>query len=106
IFASDINEAALHIARAGVYPANIAVDVSESRLLRFFEKTDDDHYRVRSTIRESIVFARHNLLGDPPFSRLDLICCRNLRIYLDRTAQAAASETFAYALKPNGCLFL
>ena len=106
IFASDINEPALSIARAGVYPANIAVDISDSRLLTYFEKVDADHYRVRSALREMIVFARHNVLGDPPFSRLDLICCRNLLIYLDTTAQAATLGMFAYALKPNGYLFL
>lgn len=106
VFASDINEAALHVARTGVYPANIAADVSESRLLGYFDKEEGDFYRVRTAVREMIVFARHNALGDPPFSRLDLICCRNLLIYLDRTAQAAALEMFAYALKPGGYLFL
>ncbi len=105
VFASDINEAALNVARLGVYPPNIAADVSESRLLGFFEK-EESLYRVRSRIREMIVFARHNVLSDPPFSRLDLICCRNLLIYLDRTAQAAVLNMFAYALKPGGYLFL
>lgn len=106
VFASDINDAALNHARAGVYPANIAADVSEARLLAYFEREPGDLYRVRATVREQILFARHNVLGDPPFSRLDLICCRNLLIYLDRTAQIAALETFAYALKPGGYLFL
>ncbi|HTV76773.1 MAG TPA: CheR family methyltransferase, partial [Steroidobacteraceae bacterium] len=106
VFASDINEEALNTARAAVYPGNIVADISESRLHAYFEKGEDGHYRVRAAIREMIVFARHNLLGDPPFSRLDLICCRNLLIYLDRTAQSVALEMFAYALKPGGYLFL
>jgi two-component system CheB/CheR fusion protein len=106
LFASDISEAALSLARTGVYPANIAADVNDSRLMSFFEKEEGGRYRVRTAVRELIVFAYHNVLGDPPFSRLDLICCRNLLIYLDRTAQAAALEMFAYALKPGGYLFL
>jgi two-component system, chemotaxis family, CheB/CheR fusion protein len=106
VFASDINEAALNFARAGIYPLNIAADITDSRLLSYFEKGDGEHYRVRSGVREMIVFARHNVLGDPPFSRLNLVCCRNLLIYLDRTAQAAVLEMFAYALKPGGYLFL
>ena len=106
VFASDINEAALNVARAAVYPATVATDISEGRLLGYFDKQEGGTYRVRSAIREMIVFARHNLLNDPPFSRLDLICCRNLLIYLDRTAQAAVLEIFAYALKPGGYLFL
>ena len=105
VFASDINEAALGIARRGVYPANISADISDARLVTFFEK-EDSFYRVRPKLRELIVFARHNVLSDPPFSRLDLICCRNLLIYLDRTAQAAVLNMFAYALKPGGYLFL
>ncbi|MCD9097303.1 ATP-binding protein [Luteimonas fraxinea] len=106
IFASDINEAALSAARLGSYPANVVADISEPRLLGYFEREDGGGYRVRQSIRELVVFARHNVLGDPPFSRLDLICCRNLLIYLDRSAQAIVLEMFAYALKPGGYLFL
>lgn len=106
VFASDINEAALNVARAGVYPSNIATDVSEGRLHGYFDKGEGDFFRVRSAVREMLVFARHNVLSDPPFSRLDLICCRNLLIYLDRAAQATVIEMFAYALKPGGYLFL
>lgn len=106
IFASDINETVLNLARAGLYPLNIAADITDSRLLIYFEKEAGQHYRVRSSLREMIVFARHNVLGDPPFSRVDLICCRNLLIYLDRTAQAAVFDMFTYALKPGGYLFL
>nr|WP_255911590.1 CheR family methyltransferase [Tahibacter harae] len=106
VFASDINDAALNYARTGIYPSNIATDISDTRLLGYFEKEQSDHFRVRSAIREMIVFARHNVLTDPPFSRLDLICCRNLLIYLDRTAQSIALEMFSFALKPGGYLFL
>jgi two-component system CheB/CheR fusion protein len=106
LFASDINDAALTVARAGVYSGNIAVDVTEPRLAAYFEKDEGGNYRVRPAVREMIVFARHNVLADPPFSRLDLICCRNLLIYLDRAAQAAVLDMFAYALKPGGYLFL
>ncbi|MDM0010570.1 CheR family methyltransferase [Variovorax sp. J22G73] len=106
IFASDISNSALATARAGVFPPNISADVSESRLIGFFEKEKGDYFRVRPAIREKIIFAQHNVLSDPPFSKLDLICCRNLLIYLDRTAQAATLEMFAYALRPGGYLFL
>ncbi len=106
LFASDINDPAVAIARAGIYAPNVAADVSESRLLAYFDKDESGYYRVRSSLRETIVFAHHNVLSDPPFSRLDLICCRNLLIYLDRSAQAALLESFAYALKPGGYLFL
>ncbi|MDR5798501.1 CheR family methyltransferase [Caballeronia sp. LZ001] len=106
IVATDINEAALEVARAGIYPANISADVTESRLLAYFEKEEDLRYRVHPSVRQMIVFAQHNVLSDPPFSRLDLVCCRNLLIYLDRTAQAVVLDMFAYALKPGGYLFL
>ncbi len=106
IFASDINDAALAVGRAAVYPLSIAADIAEPRLLAFFEKDARGRYRVRPAVRETVVFAHHNVLGDPPFSRLDLICCRNLLIYLDRTAQEVVLELFAFALKPGGYLFL
>nr|WP_292444497.1 CheR family methyltransferase [Methylibium sp.] len=105
IFATDINEAALAVARRGTYPAAIAADVSTSRLTQFFEQQGEE-YRVVHSVRDPVLFAKHNLLGDPPFSKLDLVCCRNVLIYLDTVAQAAALETFAYALKPGGFLFL
>jgi two-component system, chemotaxis family, CheB/CheR fusion protein len=106
IFASDINTAALAVARAGMYPPNISADVSEARLALYFEEEKEGYLRVRSAVREMIVFAQHNVLSDPPFSKVDLICCRNLLIYLDRTAQTATLEMFAYALRPGGYLFL
>jgi len=105
IFASDPGRTALDVARQGVYPEAIAANVSEERLARFFQK-DNNHYRVRDQLRELILFTPHNLLQDPPFSKLDLILCRNLLIYLQRGLQERVFETFYYALRPDGYLFL
>ncbi|MEO6589115.1 MAG: CheR family methyltransferase, partial [Pyrinomonadaceae bacterium] len=105
IFATDIDEDAIAAARYGFYTLNDAADVSPERLKRFF--TQKKHgFRVRRELREMILFANHNLLKDPPFSRLDLAACRNLLIYFNRTAQERVLETFHFALKPNGYLFL
>jgi two-component system, chemotaxis family, CheB/CheR fusion protein len=93
------------MAREGQYPAAIEADVSEDRLRRFFVK-EADHYRVRQELRDLVLFASHSLLKDPPFSRLDLIACRNLLIYLDRDLQEMACNTFHYALNPDGFLML
>jgi two-component system CheB/CheR fusion protein len=105
IFASDLSEEALQRARKGRYPASIASDVSETRLRRFFEKRGDT-YRVKRSLREMVIFARHGVLRDPPFSRIDLVSCRNLLIYLRRDAQQNVLQTFHYALRPTGYLFL
>ena len=105
IFGSDIDAKALAMAREGQYPAAIEADLSEDRLRRFFVK-EADHYRVRQELRDLVLFASHSLLKDPPFSRLDLIACRNLLIYLDRDLQEMACNTFHYALKPDGFLML
>jgi two-component system CheB/CheR fusion protein len=105
IFATDIDERAIAIARKGTYAQGIVEDMSPSRIRQFFVH-DHDQYRVSTMVREPVLFAVHNLLRDPPFSRLDLICCRNLLIYLDRAAQARVLETFRIALKPGGYLFL
>ena len=105
IFGSDIDGKALGMAREGQYPAAIEADVSEDRLRRFFVK-EADHYRVRQELRDLVLFASHSLLKDPPFSRLDLIACRNLLIYLDRELQETACNTFHYALNPDGFLML
>ncbi|MES2530791.1 MAG: chemotaxis protein CheB, partial [Pseudomonadota bacterium] len=86
LFATDIDERAIGTARRGVYPEGIVEDISPSRMRQFFVK-EQDQYRINSAVREPVLFAVHNLLRDPPFSRLDLICCRNLLIYLDRAAQ-------------------
>lgn len=105
IFATDIDERAIAAARKGVYTDGIVEDLTPARLRQFFVH-DHDRYRVSVAVREPVLFAVHNLLRDPPFSRLDLICCRNLLIYLDRRAQAHVLEMFRIALKPEGILFL
>jgi two-component system, chemotaxis family, CheB/CheR fusion protein len=105
IFGSDIDENALHFARLGRYPRGIAADVSPERLERFFER-EDGTYIVRSQLREMCLFARHNMLGDPPFSRIDLISCRNVLIYLNVDLQRRLMPVFHYALRADGFLFL
>jgi two-component system, chemotaxis family, CheB/CheR fusion protein len=105
IFASDIDENAIAVAREGYYTLNDAADVSPERLRRFFTK-ENAAYRVRRELRETILFANHNLLKDPPFSRVDLISCRNLMIYLNGIAQERVLETFHFALNPGGFLFI
>ena len=105
LFASDLNAAGIEKARAGVYPMDIAQDVSPERLRRFFTEVDGS-YRISKSIRESCVFSRHNVLADPPFSRIDLISCRNLLIYMEPALQQRIMPTLHYALKPAGCLWL
>jgi two-component system CheB/CheR fusion protein len=105
IFATDLDDQAITVARMGQYPEGIAADVSAERLARFFIK-DDNVYRVRKDIREMVVFAVQNLLKDPPFTKLDLISCRNLLIYLDNSVQKQLLPLFHYVQKPNGILFL
>lgn len=105
VFATDIDERALEVARAGRYPAAIAQDVSPKRLREFFSR-EDGTYRISADLRESVLFSAHNLLRDPPFSRLDLITCRNLLIYLGSDLQEKVIPIFHYALRNDGCLFL
>ncbi|WP_367872816.1 chemotaxis protein CheB [Luteolibacter sp. Populi] len=105
IFASDIDETAIETARVGCYPETIMADVSEERLRRFFSK-ESGRYCIRRPVREMVIFALHDLLKDSPFSRLDLVSCRNLMIYLNREAQARAFEIFHFALVQDGMLFL
>jgi two-component system CheB/CheR fusion protein len=105
IFATDIDEAAINVAREGYYTINDAADISVERLRRFFNK-EGDGYRIRREIREMILFANHNFLKDPPFSHLDIISCRNVLIYLNHSAQERVMETFHFALRPGGYLFL
>jgi two-component system CheB/CheR fusion protein len=105
VFGSDLDGRALATARDGRYPAAIEADVSEQRLRRFFMR-EGDHYRVRQELRDTVLFANHSLLKDPPFSRIDLVSCRNLLIYLDRELQQQVCSTFHYALNPGGFLFL
>jgi two-component system, chemotaxis family, CheB/CheR fusion protein len=105
VFASDLHSRSLDRAREGFYPGDIATDVSAERLKRFFQK-ENGGYRIRKEVRDLVVFAPHNLLADPPFSRLDLISCRNLLIYLEREVQQDVIELFHYALNPEGTLLV
>ena len=105
VFATDVDEQAVADARNGLYPLAIEADVSPERLREFFGK-DHGRYRVRKEVREKVLFAAHNLLRDAPFSRCDLISCRNLLIYLNASAQQGIFETFHFALRPGGLLFL
>lgn len=105
IFATDIDEAAVRTAREGSYMETIEADVSPERLRRFFTK-EPGGYRVKKAVRERVLFAVHDLLKDPPFSRLDAVTCRNLLIYLDREAQKHIFEVFRYVLRAKGFLFL
>ena len=105
VFATDIDEAALAVARAGRYPDTLLQGVSKERLERFFT-SEGTSYVVNKSIRDVCVFSSHSVLRDPPFSRMDLISCRNLLIYLNSELQTHVIPILHYALKPNGFLFL
>ncbi|MGC1952969.1 MAG: chemotaxis protein CheB, partial [Gammaproteobacteria bacterium] len=105
IFASDVADSALGVARRGLYPADIQQSVSPERLSRFFRR-EGEIYEVSREVREAVTFAAHNLLADPPFSRLDLVSCRNVLIYLEEHAQHRILQLFHFALKPGGLLLL
>ncbi len=105
IFATDVDRDAVETGRLGVYPGNITVDVSAERLNRFFIKNPDT-YSLKKEIREMVIFAPQNIIGDPPFLRLDLISCRNLLIYLVPESQKKLLLLFHYSLNPAGYLFL
>jgi two-component system CheB/CheR fusion protein len=104
-FASDLDARALYTAREGRYPSAIETDVSEDRLRRFFTR-EGDSCCIRQELRDLILFAQHDVLKDPPFSRVDLVSCRNVLIYLDRDLQEQVVGTFHYALNPGGFLML
>mgnify|MGYP003663748677 FL=1 len=106
IFATDLDEEALDLARHGVYPDTIAGDVSEARLHRFFSASGEGSYQVSKQLRDSIVFAQQSLIGDAPFSRIDLLSCRNLLIYLEPELQAQIIRLFHFALKDDSYLLL
>lgn len=105
IFATDIDNTALNTARTGNYPKNIETDVPKKLLSKYFEKKDSS-YQIHQDIRDMIVFAEHSAIKDPPFSRLHLISCRNLLIYLESNIQKHLMNVFHYALLPQGYLFL
>ncbi|MGA9045731.1 chemotaxis protein CheB [Sulfuricurvum sp.] len=107
VFATDIDAHAIAIARAGVYPLSIATSVSKQRLKQFFTlEPDGSTYRIHKSIRDLLIFSEHDLIKDPPFSKLDLISCRNLMIYMSAELQKKIIPMFHYALNPNGILFL
>jgi two-component system CheB/CheR fusion protein len=105
VFATDIDRDAIEYARQGIYPDSISADVAPARLTRFFVK-EDSAYRVKKQIREMVVFATQNLIKDAPFSKLDLVCCRNVLIYMDAVLQKKILPLFRYTLNPGGYLFL
>ncbi|MBN8487598.1 MAG: PAS domain-containing protein [Burkholderiales bacterium] len=107
VFATDIDSRAIALARAGSYPASISADITPERLARHFTaEAGDSAYRVRKQLRDLLIFSEHDLTRDPPFSKLDLISCRNLLIYLDATLQKRLIPLFHYALRPGGILLL
>jgi two-component system CheB/CheR fusion protein len=105
IFGTDLDSSAIDIARAGYYPESIARDIHPTRLSRFFVK-ENHGYRVKKVLRATVTFATQNVLKDPPFTRLDMLTCRNLLIYFKPEAQRRLLELFHYALRPGGVLFL
>jgi two-component system CheB/CheR fusion protein len=105
VFATDIDERAIAQARKGRYPDTIELDVSPARLAHFFVK-DGNHYQIKKQLREILLFAPHNVLRDPPFSKLDFVSCRNLLIYLNREMQERVLEIFHFATRLDGFLFL
>ena len=107
IFATDIDPQAIATARSGLYPASIAADISPEHLSRYFTVASDGAaYRIHRSIRDMLVFSEQDVIKDPPFSKLDLISCRNLLIYLGADLQKRLISLFHYALNPGGCLFL
>ena len=107
VFATDIDSQALATARAGLYPTGIAPDMAPERLARFFTpEANDSAYRINKTIRDMMIFSEQDIIKDPPFSRVDLISCRNLLIYMNSSLQKKLIPLFHYALNPGGMLFL
>ncbi len=105
VFASDLSEDAIAVARRGYYAARIAEDVSPERLVRFFD-AEGDGFRIKNVIREMVLFAPHDVILDPPFTRLDVLCCRNLLIYFNAALQRRLIALFHYSLRPGGILVL
>ena len=106
VFATDIDHESVERARTAVYPASIAADVSQDRLSRFFSHDDKDFYRVKKALRDQLIFAEQDVIKDPPFSKIDLISCRNLMIYMEPVLQKRLLPLFHYALNPGGYLLL
>lgn len=106
IFGTDLDAKAIEIARSGVYQDGITADVSPQRLARYFTRETDQRYKIKKDMRESVIFAIQNVIKDPPFTKVDLIVCRNLLIYLEPEPQRKLLTIFHYALKSGGLLFL
>jgi len=106
IFATDIDSQTIVAARRGIYPATIAQNVSVERLKRFFTLEGNGHYRIHKSIRDMLIFSEQNIIKDPSFSKLDLISCRNLLIYLNPEVQKQIIPLFHYSLNPGGFLLL
>src|SRR5207248_1390925 len=105
VFGTDISDAIIQKARSGIYPESIAMDIPADRLNRFFQKVDSG-YQIAKTVRDICVFAKQNISKDPPFSKLDMISCRNVMIYLGPILQKRIIPLFHYALNSTGVLFL
>lgn len=105
LFGTDIDSHAIDKAREGLFLDNIATDVSAERLKRYFDK-EGEFFRIRKEVRDCVIFSTQDVIKDPPFSRLDLLCCRNLLIYLNTSAQKRLLPLFHYTLKPDGILVL
>ncbi len=105
IFGTDIDESTIAVARAGLYPQSISADVNPERLKKYFSKVES-HYQIKKNIREMVIFAPQNVIKDPPFTKLDLLCCRNLLIYFGPELQKKLLPIFHYSLKPDALLFL
>ena len=105
IFGTDLDENSIKTARSGTYPTIISADINPERLIKFFNKQDNS-YTIKNNIREMVIFSNHNVIKDPPFTKLDLISCRNLLIYLENGAQEKVLSNFNYGLKKDGVLIL
>ena len=107
VFATDMDSRAIAVARAGVYPTGIAGDITPQRLAHFFKlEPDGNAFRIQKSIRDMLIFSEHDVIKDPPFSKLDLVSCRNLLIYMGGELQKRLISLFHYALAPGGMLFL
>jgi len=106
IFATDISQDAIDKAREAIYPANISADLSPERLERFFIQVDDNRFQVAKSIRDTVIFAQHSIIMNPPFTKLDILSCRNLLIYLTQELQKKMIPLFHYSLNPGGLLIL
>lgn len=106
VFATDVDKVALEIAGAGVYPRSVVADLPRDYLERYFRPDGNENFRVIRSLRDRLIFARQDLLSDPPFTKIDILCCRNLLIYLRPDAQKKLLSLFHFALVPGGYLFL